>query len=723
VQKVPTFGSIVGSTDAETQSSRSDARFLCDVAAVLATSVGRSLVVSRLAECAVENFCDVCAIHIVDDGNLALAALADKRLPPSAPFERPYAAVFSRLPFFESVTRDGQPFLFFEGDACLSNADERAAGILKSTGSRSLMVLPLVVEKGKCGTLSFLESSRPHAFSSAQLDVALAVERQLSVTLENVALRERDRRATEQARFLAESTDKLFSTGDPDALVRLLPALVVGEFADWAAVYSIDDAAMRGIVAATHDDETAEPIAQGADERPFTEAAERTFVRAARERRALLLNESEQQLLIAKPGVLQERKPCAWMMAPIFANEVVYGAIVCFSSKRRYAEHNLEQLTELCRRASMAIEYAESFARERRLAQTLQQATLPSNLASISGAKISIAYYPAALEERVGGDWYDAFALDDHRVLVTIGDVTGHGLQASVVMAKLRHTLNVVALYENDLSRVLDVTEAVVLQRFPAALATAFVGVIDTKAKTIVYANAGHPPPLLRLRDGSIKELILGGLPIGARYLRPLRDVHTESIGNVELCVFYTDGLTEATRDLRTGEGRLHAAVSRPAIRLLSSPAAYLHASCLEAPSPDDVAIMVLDFAKLDRWSFHSDDGAAARRTRDQIVGKLRESGSAIDLHSAELIFGELVANVVRHAPGRVDVALERDRERPVVHVVDRGGGYDAGELTLADTLAESGRGLWLMRRLGGDITVDVLPRFGTHTRVVLPVL
>ena len=70
---------------------------------------------------------------------------------------------------------------------------------------------------------------------------------------------------------------------------------------------------------------------------------------------------------------------------------------------------------------------------------------------------------------QVGGDWYDAFDLDDHRVLLTVGDVTGHGLEASIVMGKLRHAINVVAMYEPDPVRILDAAERVLLRRYPAA--------------------------------------------------------------------------------------------------------------------------------------------------------------------------------------------------------------------------------------------------------------
>ena len=115
-------------------------------------------------------------------------------------------------------------------------------------------------------------------------------------------------------------------------------------------------------------------------------------------------------------------------------------------------------LEEIGRRTSLALEHAESFERERRLTRILQQATLPSDLAVVENASLSAIYAPAAREERVGGDWYDAFDIGDGRILLTIGDVTGHGLQASIIMAKVRHALNVVAMYERDPSRVSNVS-------------------------------------------------------------------------------------------------------------------------------------------------------------------------------------------------------------------------------------------------------------------------
>jgi len=154
---------------------------------------------------------------------------------------------------------------------------------------------------------------------------------------------------------------------------------------------------------------------------------------------------------------------------------------------------------------------------QRRLVRALQEATLPNRLATVEGVSLSAVYRPAASEVQVGGDWYDAFELDEHRRLFSVGDVTGHGLQASVIMGKLRHAINVIATYESDPARILDAAESIVLRRYPDAIATCFCGIYDTRDATIVYANAGHPYPLLRRRNGSLEELEADGLPIGLR--------------------------------------------------------------------------------------------------------------------------------------------------------------------------------------------------------------
>ena len=382
-------------------------------------------------------------------------------------------------------------------------------------------------------------------------------------------------------------------------------------------------------------------------------------------------------------------------------------------SEGHYDASDLELVEEIARRTSLALEHAESTAREHRLIQTLQEATLPAQLAHVEGATLSAVYRPAASEVQIGGDWYDAYQLDEHRVLLMVGDVTGHGLEASIVMGKMRHAINIVALYERNPARILDAAEEILLRRYPNSVATAFVAIIDTRAGTLTYANAGHPYPLLRNNDGTLKELAAEGLPLGLRLAAPPVKSVTERIDGAALLAFYTDGLTEATHDALAGEQLLRDAVMSDAIFYVDSPAKFVERFVLDRDAPDDVALLVLNFFPADRWTFDSADWQAVKTARRQFAAQMEARGSnAADVRSAELIFGELVADVAQHAPGTMQAALAYRDTGPELHLIYRDDGLAS---------AEQQQRLWLVGRLGAQLKLETLPGYGTHVTASLP--
>ena len=291
-------------------------------------------------------------------------------------------------------------------------------------------------------------------------------------------------------------------------------------------------------------------------------------------------------------------------------------------------------------------------------------------------------------------------------------------------MGKVRHAINVVALYENNPARILDAAEGILLRRYPGAVATAFAAIFDTRSRTLCYANAGHPYPLLRRHDGTIQELEAEGLPLGLRTAGTPASPITERLHDAALLTFYTDGLTEATRDPLAGELLLREAIATDAVFFVESPAQFVETYCLRRQAPDDVAILVLNFVRSQRWTFESGDWHAARRARHEFVASLEASGCAPgDIRASELIFGELTANVAQHAVGPLDVALDWAGRNAVLHVIDRGEGYaECERREPADLLTETGRGLWLVGRLGAQLKVELLPGFGAHVRAILPV-
>ncbi len=462
-------------------------------------------------------------------------------------------------------------------EAALEAARNRQPLLLRDGAlaeSRSAIAVPLLAGTSCTGAICFLETARPASFAAPDVDVAVAVARQLAMALENIKAFERERHVTDRFQFLAQTTERSLRPPTPSncSSCSSIP---------WSRLWQTTplprlskDGRLRVTLA------SGTPLAQLREE---TRA--RNARRASRSGVRYLFGAGAPLRRRPKLGPLKDGKPPkSWMMVPLLAGDVAHGAIICCSNARSFNAGELELLEEIGRRASFALERAQSFERERRLAHTLQQATLPTQLATVESASLSFVYRPAASEVQVGGDWYDAFEIDGRRILLTVGDVTGHGLQASIVMAKLRHAINVVALYESNPVDILDAAERVLQRRYPGSVATAFVALLDMELGTITYANAGHPYPLLRRADGSIKELEAEGLPIGLRSVGAPASPKTERLDDARLLTFYTDGLTEATRDALAGERLLHQAVNSDAVLYVDNPAG-IHRGVLLARS------------------------------------------------------------------------------------------------------------------------------------------
>lgn len=196
---------------------------------------------------------------------------------------------------------------------------------------------------------------------------------------------------------------------------------------------------------------------------------------------------------------------------------------------------------------AFAIENAELFAEQRDIAQTLQSA-LVSAPKKIQGLTFGYLYRSATRAASVGGDFFDLFELDDDRVGILIGDVSGKGVRAATVTALTRNTIRALT-YEND-------SPADVMRRaneviFKATSASTFVTlllcILDTSTGTIAYCSAGHTTGLIRKADGSV-ELFESHSPLaGALERADFSDGHSV-LAAEDTLVLYTDGITEARR-------------------------------------------------------------------------------------------------------------------------------------------------------------------------------
>jgi serine phosphatase RsbU (regulator of sigma subunit) len=186
----------------------------------------------------------------------------------------------------------------------------------------------------------------------------------------------------------------------------------------------------------------------------------------------------------------------------------------------------------------------ERVEQELRVARSIQQASLPKEVPTLENWQITPYYQPA---REVGGDFYDFFDLDDSRLGLVVGDATGKGVPAALVMASTRSMLRAVAqaLGSSSPREVLGrVNDSLVTDIPPNMFVTCFYAILEPESGSLTYANAGHDLPYLH-RNGDAEELRARGMPLG---LMPSMSYEEKEmvLDAEESVLFYSDGLVEA---------------------------------------------------------------------------------------------------------------------------------------------------------------------------------
>jgi PAS domain S-box-containing protein len=285
----------------------------------------------------------------------------------------------------------------------------------------------------------------------------------------------------------------------------------------------------------------------------------------------------------------------SFVAMPIVINGEVVGTFGIGTGPGRapFTEADLPTLDELAVRAGFALANAQAYEREHFAAQSFQKAALPAELPVVPGIRLDSFYQPATSDAIVGGDWYDAFRLPDGRLVVSIGDVSGHGLGAAVKMSAVRQIIRGIAQIHPDPLTMLEAADRAVRSEDQFGMVTAFTGVIDPgHGMSMSYASAGHLPAIIRRADGTIEELRTPGLPLGYRHLYASTGNRTVLEPGSSL-VLFTDGLVEAGHDIRTGEAAVREAVRELDWSGCVAPAQEICRIVLRgAPTLDDVAVL-----------------------------------------------------------------------------------------------------------------------------------
>jgi sigma-B regulation protein RsbU (phosphoserine phosphatase) len=183
--------------------------------------------------------------------------------------------------------------------------------------------------------------------------------------------------------------------------------------------------------------------------------------------------------------------------------------------------------------------------RELETARQIQQSILPKHAPSVAGLSVA-AHYDSMAE--VAGDLYDFVVTPAGQLGVLVADVSGHGVPAAIVASMVKIALAVQEGEVADPGVVLTRMNRALYGRFDLAYVTAVFALIDPAARTLTYASAGHPSPLLRRADGRVEPLDERGIVLGFMPEAAYASTVVRELAAGDRVVFYTDGLTEAAR-------------------------------------------------------------------------------------------------------------------------------------------------------------------------------
>lgn len=329
---------------------------------------------------------------------------------------------------------------------------------------------------------------------------------------------------------------------------------------------------------------------------------------AMRARRAVLSRNAMEDTRFREGRSVASLGLCSVMAAPLVFRGEVLGLIYLDSPGIDAFQHDdLEVLSGIAAQGAIALGSAwlhESRMREQRMARDLQLAEriqlsfLPDRVPELPGFAFGAHYEPAY---QVGGDFYDFIELPDGKLGVALGDVSGKGVSAALYMARLTRDLRYLSLSDPDPAQILAGLNRSVLEgRRDDVLVTLVLAILDPASSSMIVANAGHLPILVRRANGEVETIDHSvGLPLGVLDDEVYTTEHL-ALEPGDAALLFSDGLIEAvdTRAEMFGMHRLTSALARVKGRTAPEMVAEVAAACREhageAPPADDTTIVVV---------------------------------------------------------------------------------------------------------------------------------
>ena len=420
------------------------------------------------------------------------------------------------------------------------------------------IILPLFIADKPIGVLGFSEPyairkllapEKTYLRSLANIS-AMAIENSRTINELRDVNRELDRKIQE-LNTLFEIGKEFGVLLDPEKLVRVLVFSLLGQVGVNRYIVALKEGADMRIAASRTDGGTPQP---------------ELLSLLARTKNACLVENLVVRNAVDPRPILSALGMC--VVIPMQLQDDIKGVIALGEklSREQYSTTDLEFLTSLANMAVIALENARLFQEalekqrlehELMIARDIQKGLLPSVLPQVTGIDIAATNISSL---QVGGDYYDVIPMSDERFLIAIGDVSGKGSPAALLMANLQATIRALVPLDLTLSELTGRVNDLMCQNTGGnKFVTFFWGILDSVARTLTYVNAGHNYPYLFHANGKITRLDHGGMILGIMETLTPYEEGTVPLLPGDTLVLFTDGVSEAmSRDSEEfGEERL----------------------------------------------------------------------------------------------------------------------------------------------------------------------
>ncbi|WP_138759397.1 SpoIIE family protein phosphatase [Modestobacter altitudinis] len=422
-------------------------------------------------------------------------------------------------------------------------------------------------------------------------------------------------RATRRLTLLAQVSAELAGTLDVEAATARLPRIVVPALADYCVLTVIDDDGHPRDVGSWHVDPAQRSVLEHYAEVRLDAMPLTSPVGMALHSNEAVRFAGDDVLELLPAGrardLLTLLAPRTEVALPLRARGRTLGLLTLFyADGHQPTDADVTVAQDVADRAGLALDNARLFGQQQQMAEALQRSLL-TEPPEPDHAEIVVRYLPAAEAARVGGDWYDAFMQPSGATTLVIGDVVGHDTAAAAAMGQVRSLLRGIAAYSDagpaEVLRGLDSAMAVLqIDTLATAAVARFEQDDDERRRGVtrmVWANAGHLPPLALRPDGSVvvladwkADLLLG---VDSSVQRTELEVTLDRGSTVLL---YTDGLIERRdADLDTGLARLRTHLADLADLPLQQLCDELIARLVDGKPEDDVALVAVRLHRQDR--------------------------------------------------------------------------------------------------------------------------